>query len=198
MKRSFPIEKTMLDAMTTLLVLFAALFAIEAIQEKATKSNESMSIISPGKRITVELEWPPDSETDVDLWVRAPADVMPVGYSRNNDKSSSFERDDKGIANDLSAFNYEVTSIRNITSGIYVVNVHWFGNFGNMPNVPVKIRASMSSAAGSGSYVIASRELTLMLKGEEQTAFTFEIDSEGALVEGSVAHNYIPLRSEGK
>jgi hypothetical protein len=193
MAHKFPIDKLMVDATTTLLVLFCALFAIEAIQEKASKSAKDNAITGPEKVITVEAEWPNELDVDIDLWVKGPLDDEPVGYSRHNDKQTSYQRDDRGITGDLSSYNYEVASIRKPGAGIYVVNVHWFSNVAEAQMVPVKVRASLS-AAGVGGFVIATSELAMTVKGTEQTAFTFELDNEGALIEGSVLHDYVPLR----
>lgn len=193
MKHSFPIDKLMLDVAFTLVCLFAGLFAIEVMQEKAQKANVSNAITSPEKHIMVEMEWPKEMDVDIDLWVKAPADEHPVGYSRTNDKQTSYERDDKGVSGDLSDYNYEVDSIRALVPGIYVVNVHWFGNFGDVKSVPVKVRASLSNH-GRGTFPIVHKELTLTVKGQEVTAFSFEIDADGAMVEGSISDNYIPMR----
>ncbi len=158
----------MLDAITTLLVLFVGLYSLEAIKEKAKKTTQDNAITGPEKHIVVEAEWPADMDVDIDLWVRAPLDDQPVGYSRNNDKMTSYQRDDKGVSGDLSSFNYEVASIRKPGAGLYIVNIHWFGNFANAISVPVKVRASLS-AAGTGAYMIASAELIMKNKGEELT-----------------------------
>jgi hypothetical protein len=183
----------MLDAITTLLVLFVGLYSLEAIKEKAKKESQESAVTGPEGHIVVEAEWPPEMDVDIDLWVRSPLDDEAVGYSRTNDKQASYQRDDRGVTNDLSSFNYEVANIRKPGPGIYVVNIHWYDNLGGVQMVPVKVRASLS-AHGSGAYVIATSELIMKIKGEEQTAFSFELDSEGALIEGSVSHNYIPLR----
>lgn len=183
----------MLDAITTLLVLFVGLYSLEAIKEKAKKENQENAITGPEGHIVVEAEWDPTADVDIDLWVKGPLDDEAVGYSRTNDKQASYQRDDRGVTNDLSSFNYEVANIRKPGPGIYVVNIHWYGNLGNMQSVPVKVRASLSEK-GAGAFIIATSELVMKNKGEEQTAFTFEISDEGTLIEGSVSHNYIPLR----
>jgi hypothetical protein len=193
MIRKFPIDRIILDTMTVLFVLFCALFAIESLQEKAQKVNKAIDIASPNGRILVELEWNPESDSDIDMWVKAPKDEMPVGYSRTSDKMSSYERDDKGKTNDFSHFNYEVTTIRNLVPGIYVVDVHAFALRDEGPTL-VKVRASISYLGAA--MVIATKELALTAKGQELTAFSFELDENSNLVEGSVHYNYIPLRNQ--
>lgn len=196
MKRSFPIERVMIDISFTLLCLFVSLFAIDVLLEKAQKATPAAEqITGPEKHIMVEMEWSPGSDCDIDLWVKGPRDLLPVGYSRTNDAQSSYLRDDKGKTGDLSSFNYETVSIRALSAGVYIINVHWFGDRSENGTVEVMVRASISKSGGA-SFRVAEQKLLMTFKGEETTAFTFEIDDKGDVVAGSFSRNFIPLRNQ--
>ena len=59
----------------------------------------------PGN-VMVEANWPPELDSDVDLWVQAPGDV-PVGYSNKGGAVFNLLRDDLGQQLDVSGLNYE-------------------------------------------------------------------------------------------
>ena len=75
----------------------------------------------------VEANWPPELDSDVDLWVQAPGDV-PVGYSNKGGAVFNLLRDDLGQQLDLSGLNYETAYSRGIVPGEYTVNLHLYRN----------------------------------------------------------------------
>ena len=80
----------------------------------------------------VEANWPPDMDSDVDLWVQAPGD-MPVGYSNKGGAVFNLLRDDLGQQLDLSGLNYESSYSRGIVPGEYTVNLHLYRNRAGHP-----------------------------------------------------------------
>ena len=89
----------------------------------------------------VEANWPPDLDSDVDLWVQAPGDV-PVGYSNKGGAVFNLLRDDLGQQLDLSGLNYESSYSRGIVPGEYTVNVHLYRNRAAVAAVPVTVVVS--------------------------------------------------------
>lgn len=196
-KSKFNIDQTMLDMMTTLVVLFAALFGIWVMVAKidVNKMRDEAIAMQLGS-MTADARWPDGLDVDVDLWVQAPEDERAVGYSRRSDRQSSYVRDDIGNSNDPDTLNFENTFIRGLRAGRYIVNVHMYSAKGHLP-VKVHVTAKILPSYRGGGRVIADREVELTRDGEEITAFSFELDDKGALVDGSISEAYIPLRSGG-
>jgi hypothetical protein len=79
----------------------------------------------PPGNVIVEVRWPDEIDSDVDLWVEAPGDV-PVGYSNKGGVIFNLLRDDLGKRADATGMNYEVSYSRGIPAGEYTVNVHLY------------------------------------------------------------------------
>ena len=87
----------------------------------------------PGDMI-VEIRWPDELDTDVDLWVKAPGD-RPVGYSNRGGLVFNLLRDDLGHSSDLTKLNYEFAYTRGAPAGEYVVNVHLYRNMAKLEHI---------------------------------------------------------------
>src|SRR3954470_21139512 len=92
--------------------------------------------------VMVEINWPPDLDSDVDLWVQAPGDV-PVGYSNKGGAVFNLLRDDLGEIADATRMNYEVSYARGLPAGEYTVNLHLYRNSTHAGRVPVTVVASV-------------------------------------------------------
>lgn len=148
---------------------------------------------SPGN-IVVEIRWPDTVNADVDLWVEAPGD-KPVGYSNKGGKIFNLLRDDLGKYHDLTDVNYEFAFSRGIPAGEYTVNVHLYRNTSGTYPVPVTVVASVKKNGSSGLRRIMAATVQLTFRGEEYTAFRFQLDEKGVLVPGSVHDLQKALRS---
>ncbi|MFQ5958698.1 MAG: hypothetical protein ACE5LF_04945 [Alphaproteobacteria bacterium] len=152
---------------------------------------------SPPGNVIVEIRWPDDLDTDVDLWVQAPGDV-PVGYSNKGGVIFNLLRDDLGRHADATETNYEVTYSRGIPSGEYTVNVHLYRNLAGRYPIPVTIVASVKKSAQESARQIVATKIDLRHEGEEITAFRFSLDTKANLVPGSVHSLKRALRSKRK
>ena len=148
---------------------------------------------SPGN-VIVEIRWPDDLNTDVDLWVEAPGD-MPVGYSNKGGGVFNLLRDYLGHTNDLSELNYEMSYSRGVPAGSYTVNVHLYRNKTYAFPVPVTVVVTVKDAPHTRARQILKTEVSLRREGEEITAFRFALNEDGTLVTGSVNSVPRPLRS---
>ncbi len=140
---------------------------------------------SPPGNVIVEIHWPDDLDTDVDLWVEAPGDV-PVGYSNKGGLIFNLLRDDLGKRADATGLNYEVSYSRGIPAGAYTVNVHLYRNAARVYPVPVTVVTSVKKTAQESARQILASEVELGREGEELTVYRFELDAAGDLVPGSV------------
>ena len=146
------------------------------------KADESTA---PPGNVIVEVRWPDDVDTDVDLWVQAPGDA-PVGYSNLGGLVFDLLRDDRGHYRDAAALNYEVAFSRGAPAGDYTVNLHLYSN--NQGTLPVTVQVTVSVRADGGRTIrrIAFREVALTHVGEELTVLRFSLTDGGSLVPGSV------------
>src|SRR5690349_14451401 len=119
----------MLSGFVTVAVLMLA-----HINPKAAAAT-AKDTAAPGN-VLVEANWPPDLDSDVDLWVQAPGDV-PVGYSNKGGAVFNLLRDDLGKQLDLSGLNYESAYARGIVPGEYTVNAHLYRNRSPAAVIPV-------------------------------------------------------------
>lgn len=188
---SFPIDRLMLDAMTTLFCLFAALFAKSHLQAAAEEAQKSALVGD----ITVNAEWDRGADVDVDLWVKAPGDSDPVGFNHRADRQSSYLRDDVGKTNDFTDLNYEVIGIRGIVPGRYTVNLFMFNNRG-IPSTHVSVSVSSHLGNSSSTLKIFSKELDLTVNQAEVTVCSFVLDSSGDVVD--LTETYVPLLRAAK
>ena len=139
---------------------------------------------APGN-VIVEMHWPSELPYDVDLWVKAPGEV-PVGFWNQGGHTFNLLRDDLGAEFDATDDNYEITYSRGIPTGEYIVNVHMYGPLAYGVTIPVTVVVSVKTKFDDARQILTS---TVMLthRGQEETAFRFRLDAEGALVKDSVS-----------
>lgn len=157
---------------------------------------KTVEAATPPGNVIVEVLWPDEINTDVDLWVEAPGD-SPVGYSNLGGLVFDMLRDDRGHYRDISGANYEVAYSRGAPSGEYTVNVHLYSNAERKFPVPVKVIVSVRSD-NKKIRRIAARDVTLGFLGEEITVLRFSLDDKTQLVPGSIHELPRPLRAARK
>jgi hypothetical protein len=139
----------------------------------------------PPGNVIVEIRWPDELDSDVDLWVEAPGDI-PVGYSNKGGVIFNLLRDDLGRRADATGMNYEVSYSRGIPAGEYTVNVHLYRNTAGVVPIPVTVVASVKKSPKESARQLLASKIELLREGEEQTVFRFRLSEEGDLVPGSV------------
>ncbi len=156
---------------------------------------------APGN-VIVEITWPAEMNTDVDLWVQAPGDI-PVGYSNKGGVIFNLLRDDLGKYLDPTLINHEIAYSRGIIPGEYIVNAHAYRVDRKMPP-PIAVHALVSIRTSrlldDGSPFVApllGTTATLKHEGEEITLLRFELAGDGSIVPNSRSSIYKPLRSMG-
>lgn len=161
------------------------------LNPKQTKSAENME---PPGNVIVEVRWPDELDTDVDLWVQAPGD-MPVGYSNKGGVVFNLLRDDLGRRADATKMNYEVSYSRGLPPGEYTVNLHLYRNMARASTIPATVVASVKKSAQESARQLVASQVDLKREGQEVTVFRFRLDERGDLVAGSVSSLQRPLRS---
>lgn len=157
-------------------------------------SKEKINDINPPGNVIVEILWPDEANTDVDLWVQGPGDV-PVGYSNKGGILFNLLRDDLGNQSDVTKINYENSFSRGIVEGEYIVNVHLYRNISGILPIEVIVVISVKENLKASTKRILTRTVQLTSVGQEITVFRFELDKNGKLNVASVHDIYKPLRS---
>jgi hypothetical protein len=190
-------DTTFRDVITLALCGFVAavVLLLPHLNPKA-KANATSDISSPGN-VVVEIRWPDDFDTDVDLWVQAPGDV-PVGYSNKGGVIFNLLRDDLGKFSDFTEMNYEVSFSRGVPAGEYTANLHLYRNAPAIYPVPVTVVVSVRGLANQTARQILTTKVNLEREGQETTVFRFALTRDGELVPGSVTSLFKPLRSGSK
>jgi len=158
-----------------------------------SKQKENVDINPPGN-VIVEIQWPDDLDTDVDLWVQGPGDV-PVGYSNKGGKLFNLLRDDLGKSNDATTINYENSFSRGIVEGEYTINLHLYRNVSGVLPITVIVVVSVKENPDASTKQILTRTVDLLSVGQEITVFRFELNKRGKLDVESVHDIYKSLRS---
>lgn len=138
--------------------------------------------LRPPGTLIIEIRWPDNLHTDVDLWVKAPHENS-VGYSAKSGRTFNLLRDDLGQTNDTLGLNYENVYSRGIPVGEYQVNVHLYASWDNPP-IPVKVK--ISKRMKNQTVRLFYREVTLKFVGQEITVVRFEMDKNARITD---SHN---------
>jgi hypothetical protein len=149
------------------------------------KGEDAQASTEPPGNVIVEVRWPDELDTDVDLWIEAPGDI-PVGYSNKGGAIFNLLRDDLGRKADATELNYEVTYSRGIPPGEYTINVHLYRNTGGLLPIPVTVVTSVKKSPSERARQLLASKVELVREGQEITVYRFRLLESGELVAGSV------------
>ena len=121
----------------------------------------------PPGNVIVEVRWPDELDSDVDLWVY-------------------LLRDDLGKRADATGLNYEISYSRGIPAGEYTINVHLYRNASNVFPIPVTVVTSVKRSPKESARQVLTSKVELVREGEEVTVYRFRLSEDGSLVPGSV------------
>jgi len=155
------------------------------------KASETLQ---PPGNVMVEVRWPDELDSDVDLWVEAPGD-RPVGYSNKGGAVFNLLRDDLGHTSDVTQLNYEVAYSRGAPAGEYTINLHLYANKSAQFPIPVAVVVSVKAPDSNETRTLASKNVTLLRVGEELTVVRFALDGRASVIPGSVHQVQRPLRT---
>ena len=158
--------------------------------------NPAKKVVNEGIRkdaeYVIELNWNPDVDCDVDLWMRDP-DKNIVSFLRKDIALMHLERDDLGSLNDTyinnnstfkSMHNNEVVTIRGIIPGEYTVNIHLYACRVNKISLPVGAAIEIPTIVkvtklNPNLTVMVEKETTFSHVWQEITIVNMKINSNG-------------------
>jgi hypothetical protein len=158
------------------------------------RGEDAQASVEPPGNVIIEVRWPDELDTDVDLWVEAPGDV-PVGYSNKGGAIFNLLRDDLGRKGDATDLNYEVSYSRGVPQGEYTVNLHLYRNSARVLPIPVTVVTSVKNSPTERARQLLASKVELGYEGQELTIYRFRLSEAGELVPGSVHSLQRDLRS---
>lgn len=176
---------------TTLLVMaffVMVIWMLPHLNPPALEDNDE-----PPGNLIVHISWP-KGNTDVDLWLSAPTEPQPVGYTNKSGLVWNLLRDDTGDGTDLTDLNYENAYTRGIPTGEYIFNLHCY----RCPILPIEVVVEIKVKSPDGdknTKALLQTRATLSSNAEEITAVRFKLNKKHEIVEGSESHFYERLRS---
>lgn len=181
----------MLGVVTTMLVALLVMVTVEKVKESDGTSTP------PGNVIAHLLY--PEGNTDIDLWVDGPGELVPVGYSNKGGLLWNLLRDDLGTQPDATGINYEDAFTRGVVPGEYTVNAHCY----RCPVLPQLVHVEVSINTGDPGEktplkVLVTTSINLTQEGQERTAIRFYLNEDGTIKPGSMNSVFKPLRSAKK
>lgn len=172
------------DLLTALVVVFAAM----AVLSITAASKAEQSGVRPGG-MAIEMRWQLASNSDMDLWVKAPGD-RPVGYSHMADKHCNLLRDDLGRDLDPESRNEEVTICRGIDPGEWIVDVMLYRTYDG--KVPVRVTVTVTRLAQVPTEILR-RSVEVPAQGDQLTVFRFRLGGRGKYLPRSENYLEMPL-----
>lgn len=176
----------------TLLMVLGFVAMVVWLLPHVNPPAQNADAVPPGN-VVVAITWPP-GDTDIDLWITGPGELVPVDYSNKGGLLFNLLRDDLGDKPDATPLNYENAYSRGVVAGEYVVNVHCY----RCPVLPQRIDVEISINTGENSKgvkPVATTAVELRTNGEERTALRFRLDAKGNLEPDSMNNVFRQLRA---
>lgn len=184
MRRSNGLPTSFLDLVFNIALGFVVLFILAFILINIKKQEDSGKII-PKAEYLIEMTWTADSCDDIDLWVRDPFGKI-VNFKSPQSGIAHLDKDDLGCRTDTTSMpdgtikiikhNKEIVTLRGTVPGNYLVNVHFYNRYNEVP-IDNEIIVTVSKL--NPFKEIAKKDLVLSEVGQELTAMSFCIDSDG-------------------
>jgi hypothetical protein len=184
MKRNYHTNLAFLDLLFNTLLAFAALFILSIVLINPEKEESN---IEAKAEFMIIVEWPGDLDDDVDTYVEDPSGNL-VAFMRREEGLMHLDRDDIGMGNDsvLTDFgtieykeNREIVTLRGITRGEYVVNVHMYMKRSDATEIPVVIKLEKLNPYRT----VTIKRVVLIKTGDEKTAFRFSLSQKGKVLD---------------
>ena len=182
-KRTYDTNVAFLDLLFNTLLCFAALFTLSFVMINPSRENANTESKA---EFIITITWPHEQDNDVDVYVEDPEGHL-VSFNRREDGLMHLDRDDLGHRNDTIQTpdgpityneNREIVSIRGILPGEYIVNVHMYHK-NSVEDCPVTIQLDKINPFKT----VTIKEVTLVIKEEEKTAFRFTVSQNGDVID---------------
>lgn len=179
-------NRSLLDFFSNLKLSFVILFLIALMMINPIAKNAD---ITSKAEFIITIEWPDNSEVDIDTWIIGP-DKSIVSFKNKKNAYLHLDRDDLGSVGDTVSLtngqvidiisNREVVTIRGIVPGKYVFNLFYYRKRGEaQTNLSTDITVEFQKI--NPYRVEYKTSVTLDSVGQEITVMTFEVDRDGTV-----------------
>jgi hypothetical protein len=192
-KGKYHSHTSFLDLLFNTLVGFVMLFIIAFLLISPIKKKKD---IEQKAEYVITVSWPNGFKDDVDTWLQDPAEKL-LSFRSKEVGLMHLDRDDLGNLNDNQyvpgvgrinyPYNREITTIRGIMPGEYILNIHMYRKEGKTP-VPVTVTLEKLNPTVK---LIYSTVQILSVKWEEKTIIRFTLDPDGEVIDTRFL--YMPL-----
>ena len=166
----------LLDLLFNMLLGTMALFFLSFIQIAPDAKKES---IEPKAEYVIIVSWPGELDNDVDTWLQDPnGDV--VWFRNKRTDSTHLDQDDLGGQNDQSPYNQEITTIRALIAGEWILNIHLYAIRSAVTSTPVEITIDRLNPVFKR---IIRKTIVLNKHWEEITVARIEMTGTGDVIE---------------
>lgn len=205
--RAFDFRTAFIDLLLNFMVSLVFIFVISSllINPVSKKQDEG---IKKNAQMMIQVEWSPDVDCDVDIWVRDPNNHT-VYFNAQDTDLMHIERDDLGFQNDIIdlakefvtgkppeyKMNDEVWVLRGNMEGEFTFNLHIYGCRVEKKSLPmntvVDLPVHVKIIKVNPSYnLILDETVTIQRVWQEITVLNFTLDKDGNVV----ATNKIPRK----
>ncbi len=163
-------------------VAFLFFLAMLAMAPKASEGK-----VDSKAEFIITMDWPDNHPDDLDLMVQDPAENI-AWYRHKEAGFLTLDRDDRGGPHDTISINgkrvstairEEVTTIRGLVPGEYVVNVaHYVATTHQPVTASLRVQKLNPSAR-----VVYEGQVKVDHRGDEKTAVRFRLDEKGDVVD---------------
>ena len=197
--RAFDFRTAFIDLLLNFMVSLVFIFVLASMLINVTKKQDEG--IKKNAQMIIQVDWNPDTDCDVDIWVRDPENNI-VYFNQRDRGLMHIERDDLGFQNDLldlakefvtgkkveNKDNQEVWVLRGNVAGEFTFNLHLYGcrvefnsrGIGTIVNLPVSVKIIKINP----DYNTILEETVVIEKvWQEITVLNFTLDNDGNVVE---------------
>ena len=172
------------DIIMNLMMCFIILFALSLMLIKV-EEKKSTAALQPKGKLIIHLHWPDEAKSDLDLWVRTDNPKNIVSFRQTDAANMWLDHDSQGAGSNTvkmsdgtvkaSFGNDEVVQLKECTKTRITVNVHVYrAEMGEYPMSP-----TVELIEANSFNKLATKTLSLNgQKGQEVTAFSFELDED--------------------
>lgn len=172
-----------IDMLTCLFAIFIALFFLSS--EEVSKGN-----IKDVSQFIAEIDWSKDSNSDVDIWMKAPDGSVTSFRQTSHNNSISLDVDDLALAK-VDIIRREVISVKTILPGHYIVNAMLYTK---RDRDPVEVTGRLTKLQPFNIFY--EEKFVLSRTSEEKTIVEFDVDPNGNVV--NIQHGtHVSLLLEG-
>jgi len=164
-----------LDLLFNALILVTCQFLISYLLIAPDSKKES---IDPKAEFIIMVSWPGDINADIDTWLKDPTGEV-LWFRKKKTDAAHLDQDDLGTQNDASNVNQEITTIRAIIPGEWILNIHYYSAHGYVGDVPVDVSLVQLNPTFKK---LVQKKIVINKAWQEETVTRFTLTDKGTVI----------------